>query len=296
MRVLILGASGMLGHKLYQQFQHRFDTWATVRSSFGQYARFKLFNPERLCGGVDAYQFDTVERILRSVRPDVVINCIGIVKQLREANDPIASIKLNSLFPHEVARLCGEIEARMIHISTDCVFNGRQGMYTEDDPSNAEDLYGRTKFIGEVSYPGTLTLRTSIIGREMTTQNGLVEWFLSNRPNGLVRGYRQAIFTGFTTHALADIIGMTIEDFPELSGIYQVSSEPINKYELLIRLREAYQTDIQIEPYDEVQIDRSLDSTRFQQVTGYTPPTWKRMIEQMAADLSPYDKWKEFTS
>lgn len=293
MRVLILGAAGMLGHKLYQKFQHRYDTWATVRSSYSQYARFKLFNPERLCGGVDAYRFDSVARILRSVRPDVVINCIGIVKQLREAKDPIPSIEINSLFPHKVAQIIGQMDARMIHISTDCVFNGRTGNYTEDDPSNAEDLYGRTKFLGEVSYPGTLTLRSSIIGREMTTTNGLVEWFLTNRPNGHVRGFRQAIYTGFTTQAMADIIADVIDTHPDLSGLYHVASEPINKYELLLRLREAYETDITIEPYDDVQIDRGLDGTRFREATGFTPPTWKRMVEQMAADRTPYDQWKE---
>ena len=292
-RVLIFGAGGMLGHKLYQQFRDRFDTWATIRGQYSRYGRYKLFDPERICGGVDAYDFASVERTMRSVQPDVVINCIGIVKQLAAANAPIPSLELNALGPHRLADLCRETNARLLHISTDCVFNGKRGNYTETDPSDAYDLYGRTKFFGEVGYPGTLTLRTAIIGREISSQNGLVEWFLSNRPKGSVRGFRNAIYTGFTTHALAEIIAEVIDAFPTLSGVYQVSSEPINKYEMLLRLREAYNTDIQIEPYDDVRIDRSLDSTRFREETGFIPPTWKGMIEQMADDPTPYDKWKE---
>ena len=292
-RVLIFGAGGMLGHKLYQQFRDRFDTWATIRGQYGRYGRYKLFDPERICGNVDAYDFDSVERTMQSVHPDVVINCIGIVKQLAAAKDPIPSIELNALWPHRLAALCRANGARMLHISTDCVFNGLRGNYSETDPSDAYDLYGRTKFLGEVGNPGTLTLRTSIIGREINNQNGLVEWFLSNRPDGTVRGFRNAIYTGFTTHALAQIIAEVIDEHPTLSGVYQVSSEPISKYELLLRLRDAYDTDIKVEPYDDVHIDRSLDSARFREETGFIPPTWKRMIEQMASDPTPYDKWKE---
>jgi len=292
-RVLIFGAGGMLGHKLYQQFRDRYDTWATIRGQYARYGRFKLFDPERICGGVDAYDLDSVERTLKSVQPDVVINCIGIVKQLPAANDPIPSIELNALWPHRLAKLSREVGARMLHISTDCVFNGKQGNYSETDHSDAYDLYGRTKFLGEVSYPSTLTLRTSIIGREISSSNGLVEWFLTNRPNGTVRGFRNAIYTGFSTQAMTDIIGDVIDNHPTLSGMYQVASEPISKYELLLRLRDAYDTDIQIEPYDDVRIDRSLDSSRYREETGFTPPSWKGMIEQMAADPTPYDKWKE---
>lgn len=292
MRILILGAAGMLGHKLYQQYADRFETWATVRSSYAAYAHYGIFHPDRIIGGVDAFNFDTVTRAVADVQPDVVINCIGIIKQLPTAKDPIISLTINSLFPHRVAALCNAAGARFLHISTDCVFNGRKGMYTEADPSDAEDLYGRTKYLGEVDAPGSLTLRTSIIGRELNSEAGLVGWFLSNR-NGQVRGFRRAIYSGFTTQALAQIIADLIENHAELSGLYQVSSEPINKYDLLLLLRSAYNINVEIEPDDDFVMDRSMDSSRFRQQTDYQPPSWETMIQSMASDLTPYDDWRQ---
>lgn len=291
MRVLILGGSGMLGHKLWQVYRNRFDTWATVRASYRTYARYDLFDPQRLLGDVDAFNFDTVVQALATVRPDVVINCIGIIKQVSAAKDPFISLTLNSLFPHKLANLCRAAGARLIHISTDCVFSGSKGMYSEDDISDAEDLYGRTKFLGEVDAPGCLTLRTSIIGRELQTTNGLVEWFLSNQ-GGRVRGYNRAIYSGFTTLAISDIIANVIEHHPELSGVYHVSSAPINKYDLLCLLRDAYGMQVEIEPYPDVQIDRSLDSNHFRVATGFAPPTWPNMIQAMAEDPTPYNEWR----
>jgi len=291
MRVLILGGSGMLGHKLWQAYRNHFDTWATVRSSYRAYAKYNLFDSERLLGGVDAFNFDTVVCALATVRPDVVINCIGIVKQVPTAKDPFISLTLNSLFPHKLANLCRAASARLIHISTDCVFSGKKGMYTEDDVSDAEDLYGRSKFLGEVRGKGCLTLRTSIIGRELQTTNGLVEWFLSNR-GGKVSGYTQAIYSGLTTLALAELIANVVEHHPELSGVYHVSSEPITKYNLLRLLRDAFGVQVEIEPCPEVCIDRSLNSTRFRAATNFTPPTWADMIQAIAEDPTPYDGWR----
>ncbi len=291
MRVLILGAAGMLGHTLWQAYHQRFDTWGAVRSSFQEYADYGLFDPERLVGGVDAADFDTIVRTLAMVQPDVVINGIGIIKQLPTAQDPIVSLSINALFPHRLANLCRAAGVRLIHISTDCVFSGRKGMYTEEDISDAEDLYGRTKFLGEVGAPGCLTLRTSIIGRELRTTSGLVEWFLSNR-GGSVRGYTEAIYSGFTTLALANIMADILEQYPDLSGVYQVSSAPINKYDLLCLIRNTYDLPIEIEAYAGVQIDRSLDSSRLHKLTGFTPPAWSDMIRDMAADKTPYEQWR----
>lgn len=291
MRVLILGAAGMLGHKLWQVYRERFDTWATVRiSSYQAYTTYdSLFDAQRLIGGVDAIHFDTVVRALATIRPDAVINCIGIIKQLKEAKDPIASLTINSLFPHQLANLCQAAGARLIHLSTDCVFSGRKGMYTEDDISDAEDVYGRTKFLGEVHTPGCLTIRTSIIGRELYTTNGLVEWFLSNQ-GGKVRGFTQAIYSGFTTLELANIIAEVFEQHTNLSGVYQVSAEPINKNDLLGLIRDAFNMHVEIEPFADVQIDRSLDSSRFRAATGYVAPAWQAMVQAMADDArnTPY--------
>lgn len=292
MRILIMGGVGMLGHKLWQVCQQHFDTWVTVRLSYRYYARYGLFDPDRMLGGVNVFDFDSVMRALTTVQPDVVINAIGIIKQLPTAKDPIISLAVNSLFPHRLAVLCQAADARLIHISTDCVFSGRKGMYTEDDVPDAEDLYGRSKLLGEVSGLRCLTLRTSIIGRELGTANGLVEWFLSNR-GGCVQGYTNAIYTGFPTLILAQVIADVIERHPELSGLYHVSSEPISKYELLCLLREAYQLSIDIEPYPDVCIDRSLDSSRFRKATGFAPLPWPEMVQAMATDPTPYEDWRQ---
>ena len=186
MRVLVLGAGGMLGHKLCQLYRTRFDTWTTVRSTNGAVRRYDLLAPDRILEGVDASRLPSIASAVDRVQPDAVINCIGIIKQLREAKNPLPSLTINALFPHQLAEICRASQARLIHISTDCVFSGRKGMYRESDVSDAEDLYGRSKFLGEIGGPGCLTLRTSIIGRELSTTSGLIEWFLSNR-GGQVR-------------------------------------------------------------------------------------------------------------
>lgn len=292
MRVLILGGAGMLGHKLWQVLRERFDTWVTVRSGYPAYARYDLFDPEHTVGGVDVFDFDTVMRAVATVHPEVVVNAVGIIKQLPTAKDPIVSLTVNSLFPHRLAVLCQAAGARLIHISTDCVFSGRKGMYTEDDAPDAEDLYGRSKLLGEVSSPCCLTLRTSIIGRELESANGLVEWFLSNQ-GGRVQGYTNAIYTGFPTLVLAQIIADVIERHPDLSGLYHVSSEPISKYELLCLLHDAYRVSTEIEPFSDVRIDRSLDSSRFRTATGFTPLPWPDMVRAMATDPTPYETWRQ---
>ena len=281
MRVLILGGSGMLGHKLYQVLSTRCDTYATTREPFNAYASYGIFNPDHLLSGVDVVQFDTVVRAMARVQPNVVVNCVGIVKQLAAAKDPIISIMINSLFPHRAADLCAAIGARFIHISTDCVFSGRKGNYTEHDIPDPDDLYGRSKLLGEMNREGCLTIRTSMIGRELKRQTGLLEWFLGQ--DGLtVKGYTNAIFSGFTTQTLSTIIADVIVEHPQLCGLYHVSAEPISKYDLLVRLRDAFALNVVIEPYQAVKVDRSLDSARFREVTGFVSPDWDAMINDLA--------------
>ncbi len=280
----------MLGHKLAQRLRDEFDVWTTLRGTPEAYARFGLFDAAKTVPGVDVQSFDTVSDAMAEVRPQAVINCVGIIKQLPTAQDPVLSLTINSLLPHRLQRLCVAAGARLIHFSTDCVFNGRKGMYTEDDPSDALDLYGRTKFLGETAGPGALTVRSSIIGRELSTASGLVEWFLSQRGRP-VEGYTRAIYTGFTTLEMSRIIRRVLVDHPDLQGTVQVSSEPINKYDLLVLLRKAYGMDVGITPNDRVEIDRSLDSTRFRSLTGFVPPSWPAMIDEMAADPTPYEAW-----
>jgi dTDP-4-dehydrorhamnose reductase len=289
MRVLIVGGSGMLGHKLWQVFASRFDTYVTLRRGFDSYNRYGLFNSAHTVDCVSAEDFDSVVRAIDAVRPAVVINCIGIVKQAEAANDPLASIDINALFPHRLAKWCQGRGMRLIHISTDCVFSGRKGNYREGDVPDAEDLYGRTKLLGEVSDEGCLTIRTSMIGRELETSNGLIEWFL-NQEDKTISGYKKSVFSGFTTNALAEIIAGIITKNPELHGVWHVASEPISKFELLSLVKQVYGLNIRIEPDETVVCDRSLNSERFRKVTGFVPPTWHDMIEQMYRDSTPYSE------
>ena len=290
-RILILGGGGMLGHKFVQSFAADFETWTTIRGRAADYTPFGLIDPARVITGIDAQNFEDVMAAFAKVRPHVVINCIGIIKQLPTASDPILNLTINSLLPQRLHRLCHANEARLIHFSTDCVFNGRKGMYTEDDPSDAEDLYGRTKFLGETAGDGALTIRSSLIGRELKSTHGLVEWFLSQRGRE-VKGYTRAIYSGFTTLTMAWIVRKILVEHPALSGTVQISSEPISKFDLLELLRVAYRLPINIVPDDTVRIDRSLDSRRFRTLTGFSPPTWPQMIDEMASDATRYDEWK----
>ncbi|MEO6393832.1 MAG: SDR family oxidoreductase [Pyrinomonadaceae bacterium] len=286
-RVLILGGVGMLGHKLYQILQESCEVWATVRGRARDYQRFGIFDETRLLSGVDVQNFDTVVRAFASVRPNVVINAVGVIKQLPTAKDPIVSLTINSILPHRLAGLCGAAGAQFITLSTDCIFNGSKGNYSEDDLPDAEDLYGRSKYLGEVAGEGCLTLRTSIVGRELDSAHSMVEWFLSNK-GGKVRGFRQAIYSGLPTITMARLIGELIANHPDLSGVYHVSSDPINKYDLLMLIRDAYKVDIKIEPDDEFVLDRSLDSTRFRKATGLVPPAWPALVNEMASDPTRY--------
>jgi dTDP-4-dehydrorhamnose reductase len=232
MRVLILGGSGMLGHKLWQSFSGRFDTYVTLRREFDCYAGYQLFDREHTVDLVSAENFESVAQAVTTAGPDVVVNCIGIVKQAETAKDPLASIEVNALFPHRVAGLCRSQGVRLIHISTDCVFSGRKGNYKEDDFSDAEDLYGRTKYLGELALEGCLTVRTSIIGRELEASYGIIEWFLPQEGKS-VPGYRRAIFSGFTTGAFAEILAWIINEQPDLYGVWHVASKPTSKFDLL---------------------------------------------------------------
>jgi len=294
MKILILGGEGMLGHKVFQVLGRRFDVLATFAGQTGPWRGFPMYaqcDAGRLIGGVNAFDIHGVETVIREISPDAVINCIGIIKQLREASDPVISIALNSLFPHQLAEICVGTGARLLHMSTDCVFSGRKGMYSEEDPSDAEDLYGRTKLLGEVSRSGCLTIRTSIFGRDFLKDSAMLEWFLSNR-GGRVKGYRNSIYTGFPTQVLARIMGDILSDHPHLSGLYQIASEPISKYDLLLKIRDAMKLDIMIEPYEDAPCNRSLSPSRFIEATGCAIPSWDEMIAELASDPTPYDEWR----
>ncbi len=281
----------MLGHKVWQVLRASHEVHVAARGEWAGWVRFGLFEADRFHGGLEAGNPDSLLQILAAVRPDVVVNCVGIVKQVAAAKDPVASLTVNALFPHRVAAACQAAGARLIHISTDCVFSGVKGGYTEADIPDADDLYGRSKLLGEVSGSQCLTLRTSIIGRELSRQSGLLEWFLANR-QARVRGYTNAVFSGFTTQALGEILAWVIADQPTLAGLYHVASEPMSKYSLLAKVSKAFGLQTEIEPYTGYRCDRSLDASRFRTVTGWHPPSWDAMIVALAADPTPYDQWR----
>ena len=292
MRVLILGGSGMLGHKLWQLFSQEFDTYVGTRKSFSYYSHYVIFQKEKLFSGLDAFNFNTIDRIVNELKPDVIVNTIGIIKQHEKANNPIYALTVNSIFPHKLNELCMREALRLIHLSTDCVFSGRKGKYTEEDESDATDLYGISKYLGEVNGANCMTIRTSIIGRELNTQNGLLEWFLSNA-GGTVRGCSKAIFSGFPTIVFAEILVKIIREFPNLSGVWNVSSNPISKFDLLRLIANEYDLRINIEPFSDYPIDRSLDSSRFRNETGIVPSEWPELIKKMKEDPTPYNNWRK---
>jgi dTDP-4-dehydrorhamnose reductase len=284
-KILILGGTGMLGHVLLRYLfeNSNSDVYATCRNV----NELSGYFPSELVGrfldeNILAEHFDTVLGAMASVKPDTVINCIGITKQLPMASNPLPIITLNARFPHRLSLACNIANARMIHMSTDCVFDGKKGMYTEDDIPTPEDLYGRTKCLGEANYPHCLTFRKSLIGHELRGMRGLVEWFLGE--SGKVRGYKKAIYSGFSTIEFARIIRDYVLPDEHLNGIYHVSSEPISKFDLLHMIAKKYGKTIEIEPYEDLAVDRSLLSDRFRSRTGYIPPSWPEMIDAMHAD------------
>lgn len=279
-RVLVVGVSGMLGNAVFRLLGASADlvVSGTVRSE-----RFRRFFSAplqaALISGIDVESLDTLTRVMGDLKPEVVINCVGLVKQLAGAEDPLAAIPINSLLPHRMARLCTVAGARFIHISTDCVFSGSKGMYTEADIPDAIDLYGRSKFLGEVDYPNAITLRTSIIGHELEGSRSLVGWFLSQ--SGPVKGFKKAIFSGFPTVEIARLIRDYVLPNPDLHGLYHVSADPINKYDLLRLVADTYGKTIDIEADESFVIDRSLESSRFRTVTGFQPKPWAELVESM---------------
>ena len=282
-KVLVLGATGMLGNAMLRVLSA--SPGCTAEGSARSAAGVRLL-PESLWPavhtGVDVENPDALARLLGQVRPQVVINCIGLVKQLAEADDPLAALPINAMLPHRLSRLCALLGARLVHISTDCVFAGSRGGYTEADLPDAQDLYGRSKLLGEVTGDAhAITLRTSIIGHELASAHGLVAWFLAQ--SGAVRGYAKAVFSGLPTVELAHVVRDHVLPQPDLHGLYQISAAPIDKLTLLRLVATQYGRKTEIVSDERVVIDRSLDSTHFRQATGYAPPAWPELVRRMHA-------------
>lgn len=279
MKILVLGASGMLGNAMLRVMsaQEEWSVFGTVR---GADPALHVAAPRAvLIPGVHADQPDSLLAAFAQARPDVVINCVGLVKQLSNAEDPLVAVPINTLLPHRLARMCEVAGARLVHVSTDCVFSGTQGNYTEFDLADAQDVYGRSKLLGEVDYPHAVTLRTSIIGHELRSSHGLIDWFLSQQAQ--VKGYTKAVFSGLPTCELARVVRDFVIPHASLRGVYHVAAEPTSKHDLLQIVNREYGKNIQIEPDDQVKINRSLNASRFREATGYVAPAWPDLIAQM---------------
>ena len=269
----------MLGHQLLCHLRQNHDVKVTLRQNLAVYGRFEIFTAENSYWDVEAQSIDKLIEVIAKFQPDAVVNAIGIIKQRNTAKDSIPSIEINSLFPHRLALICKNGNAKLIHLSTDCVFSGKKGNYREGDIADADDLYGRTKFLGEVSEKYCMTLRTSMIGPELHRKKSLLEWFLAQK--GMVKGFKRAIFSGFTTFELSRIIERLIVEYPTSHGLYHVSADPISKYDLLSMIKQKMNLSVHIESDTDFTCDRSLDSSRFKHDFQYSPPSWADMVNEL---------------
>lgn len=280
MRVLVLGSSGMIGSTVLRVLSESKDleVYGSVRDE-GVKRFFSEVVSKRLIASIDVERADALIRVLDQVQPAVVINCAGLTRHKPEAEDPLVALPINALMPHRLAGLCKLVGARMIHVSTDCVFSGERGGYLETDFADACDVYGKSKAMGEVTYAHTVTLRTSTIGHELQTKYGLLEWFLSQQVR--CKGYNRAVFSGLPTVVFAAVVRDVVIPHPELSGLYHVAAQTINKFDLLSRIAKVYGKQIEIEPDERLIIDRSLNADRFRNATGYVAPEWDSLIDTM---------------
>lgn len=279
MKVLVLGASGMIGNAMLRVLSENTD-WTVVGTVRAESDRRFFAEPiaSRMMSGVDASSEDALIRLFSVAKPDVVVNCIGLTKHLPAGNHPLTAILMNAMLPHRLAELCGLTAARLIHVSTDCVFSGAKGNYRETDPADAQDVYGRSKCLGEVGGPGLVTLRTSTIGHELRMKYGLIDWFLSQTH---CKGFTRAIFSGLPSVVFAQVVRDLVIPNTRLAGLYHVAGAPINKADLLGMTAQRYHADIEIVPDESIAIDRSLDASLFREATGYNAPAWPELIATM---------------
>ena len=278
-RLLIIGASGMLGHKLFIYFSklENFDTYGLVRNK-NILSKNELLDNKKIIE-IEILKDYNLRNIIHRISPNVVINCAGIVKQNPLIKNTSLTIELNSLFPHNLNLICKKEGCKLIQFSTDCVFSGNKGNYRESDFADSRDIYGRTKFIGEVIDKNCLTIRTSFIGDELNNRWGLLNWFLSQK--NTIKGFKNAIYSGLTTLEICRVIEKFIIPNEELNGLYHISSKPIDKLSLLVLIREIYEKDINIEKDILIINDKSLDCQKFKNYTGYEPIEWDKAIREL---------------
>ena len=278
----------MIGSNLFFLLNKNHDVKVTLRSKISSYQKFGIFNSDNTFDQINILNAAKVEKTINSFSPDVVINAVGITKQNVNNEDEELIMQVNAFFPHILDQFCLKQDCKLIHLSTDCIFSGDEGFYSENDSADAKDLYGKSKYQGEIRSKNSITLRKSTLGLELENKHGLVEWWLSTK--GEIKGFRRAIYSGFIIRELSKVIDMILADFPGLSGTWNVASKPINKFDLLCGLQERLnRKDIEIIPDDDFICDRSLDGSAFRNLTGYRTPEWNKMLDSLAIDIEKRD-------
>jgi dTDP-4-dehydrorhamnose reductase len=290
MRILILGVSGLIGHKLLQELSLDFEVFGTLRRNKIEYGDLALFDGENIIENIDILDFESLTKVFRAINPEVILNCIGITKRKIDINYPALAISINAYFPHKLASWAKEYQKRVIHFSTDCVFDGKIGNYNEESLTTAEDIYGRTKALGEINYNHTLTIRSSFIGQELFNKTELLDWFLAQ--NGKkIYGFKNTFYSGVSTIFMAQLVKNIILNFPELSGVYQLAPEkPISKFDLLNIAKYAFNVNVEIMP-DEANIHRpTLDASKLKNKINLVVPSWHKMMNELALNKEFYIK------
>lgn len=284
MRILVLGVSGLIGHQLFKQLSRNHKTFGTLHKSKQGYGNLKLLAGYNIIENVDVNNFEFLRGIISTVNPDVILNCVGITKRKINTDNMLETLQVNALFPHKLAEWALTTKKRVIHFSTDCVFNGKTGNYTEDSLTTAEDFYGRTKALGEIKYSHTLTIRSSFIGRELFDKTELLEWFLA-QDGKIINGFKKTFYSGVSTIYMSKIVNKIITEYPNLSGLYQLAPEkPISKHELLCIAKKAFNINVEILP-DELQIHNpTLNSTKLRKEINLAVPPWEEMMKELAQE------------
>ena len=288
MRILILGVSGLIGHKLLQELSADFEVFGTLHKKKNLYGNCPLFTDKNIIENINVVEFEILKGVLFAINPDVILNCVGITKRKIDTENPLKTININSAFPHLLANWAKTNQKRVIHFSTDCVFDGKIGNYTEKSLTNAEDLYGRTKALGEINYNHTLTIRSSFIGQELFDKTELLDWFIAQ--NGKqIKGYKNTFYSGVSTIFMARVVKNIILNFPNLSGLYQLAPDkPISKYELLNLAKEAWNVKVDIIPDDEHVHNPTLDAGKLKYEINLIVPSWREMMNELASNKGFY--------
>lgn len=288
MRLLILGVSGLIGHNLYQELSSDFEVFGTLHRSKNQYRNIAMFSGNNVVENVDVSKFEMLKGLLNAINPEVIINCVGITKRKIDNNSPSEPIYVNALFPHLLSSWANENNKRIIHFSTDCVFDGKIGNYNEDSITTAEDLYGRTKALGEINYKHTLTIRSSFIGLELFDRTELLDWFLAQEGKQ-IKGFKNTFYSGVSTKFMAKLVKDIIQKFPDLSGIYHLAPEkPVSKFELLSIAKEVFKVNVDIVP-DVLHVHTpTLDATKLRNKINFIVPSWNEMLNELALNKDLY--------